>query len=186
MSKLQSVTLQYQNKFLALKMLGFLAAILLAIPTAANATLIGADVDVTFYYPDQASFYCSNGSATVGSGVEYASSCSGFGPVAIDISDSIMSVDTGGIGWDYSLFNGFLLTILSGPSILSASYTGGTMAVTGLQLDSGNLWLDFSGQTGGIAYFSLETRAVPEPSTIALIGLGLVGLGFINRRRRNI
>lgn len=157
---------------------------LMMITFAAQAGMLGSTVSVDFFYPDTSSLYCSNGSAVVGGGVEYPSSCSGFAPVAIDISDTWISVDTGGSSWSPGSFNGIHLTVLSGPGIMSASYAGGTMGYTGLTVDSGSLWLNFAGVSpGGEAHFLIAT--VPEPGTYALMGLGLLGVAAIARRRRS-
>src|SRR5262245_53213633 len=85
-------------------------ALVSAAPLGANAGLLGATVNVDFYYPDQNTLYCSNGSAVVGAGVEYPGSCPGFDPVVIDISDGQITVDTGGNSWAGGTINGFLLT----------------------------------------------------------------------------
>lgn len=66
--------------------------------------------------------------------------------------------------------------ILNGPEIVSASYGGGTMAVSSLAVESGNLWVNFEGPfNGGLARIDFAT-SVPEPATIGLLGIGLLGL----------
>jgi hypothetical protein len=35
---------------------------------------------------------------------------------------------------------------------------------------------------GGTANDTIDLQAVPEPGTLALLGAGLIGLGFIRRR----
>jgi hypothetical protein len=180
---IKSVTRESKNRFVKL-ISGIFITGLFVIPMTANATLIGSTVNVDWYFPDSSTLHCTSGTAVVGAGVEYASGCLGFSPVSIDISDNVLAVDTGGISWSSGSFNGFLLSVLDGPSILSAVYTGGSMGYTGLTIDAEGLWVDFAGTSpGGIAYFDLTTENVSEPTTLALLGLGLAGIGF-NRKRK--
>ena len=105
-----------------MKKLAALAGLTMCAFTA-QAGLLGSTVNVDFFYPDTSTLFCSNGNAVVGGGVEYASSCSGFGPVAIDISDAGMTVGTGGVPWSTGSFNGFHLTVVSGPARTRATGT---------------------------------------------------------------
>jgi hypothetical protein len=84
----------------------------------------------------------------------------------VDIENVFFSgVVTGGAGFDPTLFNGSLS--------LTGTCTGGPAGCTG----------NFS---GGYSY-SLSSQGqvvrLPEPATLALLGLGLAGLGFVRRRK---
>jgi hypothetical protein len=48
-----------------------------------------------------------------------------------------------------------------------------------------NFWDGFSDSDSRIGTFLVRSSAVPEPSIIALFGLGLVGIGFARRKRQS-
>ena len=170
------------------------AAAICAAP--ASATLVGATVDVTARYPNTTSIYTDPGTRIVSdSAIEYVAGSfpnynsswqvDVFGD-HIDITDALST----GLPFGVAAFNGFVLDVISGPAILSASIDGSsTIIPVSANVSGGNLFINFSGvsqQRGGTARINFTTAgggAVPEPATWAMMLVGFGAMGTALRRR---
>jgi hypothetical protein len=91
-----------------------------------------------------------------------------------------------------SAFNGPEIIDLSGPNILNIQLDPSSTLVgfnsSDVTFDSSHYWLNLeglsasAGQTVVVDVTLVGATAVPEPSTLALFGAGLFGLGTLRRR----
>ena len=86
-----------------------------------------------------------------------------------------LSVAITGTTWDISL------AVLGGDGVFAAQQGAGTAAFAQIAAQSAQQPLAFTGGTG-----SLSLNSVPEPSTIALLAIGLAGVAFTRKRRLSL
>jgi len=183
-----------------LQVLGFIPALIVASfvssPAGAVISLTGSTVSAQGFYPDLVSpFSPPTAPVVVGAGVEIPGGVitpgRGFGfdifssQIEYFAGENIQYGD-GGLG----AFNGFVLTFAGAPAITNVilnpattltpvafSWTGNTVTLNynGLLVSTSSITLlDVSG----------EGTTVPEPASIAVLGMGLLGIAGIRHRKR--
>ena len=148
--------------------------------TPANAGLIGDEI---FASGDD---WLTPVSAIIGAGPEFTWPSFAQTPHQFDFADSTLSIIGEYSAWsghgDF-IFSGFDDTIL-GFSVASNTGYSGTI-VDNFSLTESSITLDMSSGScrGGVLVFDIATTTVPEPSTMILLGFGLLCIVVAKRKK---
>jgi hypothetical protein len=159
-------------------------------PIAAQTNITGGVLSAVRYYPELSNPVADLGQATVSAGVEFNES--NF--LTFDFAANTLTiVSPNPVSFTAAAVNTYRFTDVGGTiaPFTSFSLVGSTVngfATNRLAFDENSLSVNFQGlsvQRGNSVQLSFTTASVvPEPSTYALLGTGLLAVGGIAARRR--
>ena len=188
------------SQFLAVAVLTAVAA------TSAQAGFVGRELKATYFVPDLATPY---GSATatpatftvgIAPAVETTVNVEKVTQIAVDFTDNSLRFDFKTTletpTWNSASFNGMVFDLLTGSAFSltsksidsSSTFTGfdaSRVAFTDNQLTIDWKGLSYVNGTSLLINFTSAPASVPEPGSLALLGLALAGLAYCTRQKRS-
>jgi PEP-CTERM motif len=173
----------------------------------ASASLIGSSWNVGYFFPDTSTPYAASTAVPPnfvvgpGPGIESIINVEGILDIQVDFTDTTINLFFNKLvpyasQWSSAPFNGLIFTLNAGslpfssliatPQLYMPGFDNSRVTVTanGFQLNWQGLVYAPGSPINDDDGLAVSLQAVPEPTTLGLIGLGLLGLGAMKRRRR--
>jgi len=159
----------------------------------AGAILLeGNDIEFEWLYPNTSNSLVGPTVYTVGAAVEIPD-VFGSGTTSINLSDTNIAIPWWGT-FSSTTFNGphFFDALAQIDPFTSVSINPETNVsgfdISRISFDEDNIWINLQGLMGGTSdvdykSVSLNLHSVPEPTTLLLLGIGLIGLAGLRRRK---
>ena len=168
-----------------------LLAVLLS-PMAANADFIGHTIEGQWLFSTITSDYASPFSAIVGAGVEFPTGSDGITGDSYDIEATRITMTQADGGFSSGAFNGVRFSDILGTidDIVGVTINVALTAYAGfdasrISFDANNIWFNVESLGApGVLVVDVAFASVPEPGTLALLGLGLAGMGMTRRKKK--